>query len=113
MPNPAESWRRLPALVRFLIGHGALGFVISAVFVGALLLLDPQDAGTLLTTAAGHWWPAVVLWFFTGLSFGAVQIAMATMLLEDGEEAGRPRGGSGAPSTARLVPVRLRAGRRR
>lgn len=112
MRNPAEAWRQLPMLVRFLVCHAAAGFGLSAVFVAALILADPQDAGTLLLTGAGHWWPAVVLWFFTGATFGAVQIGAATMLLDSTEEGRPPHRGSGAPAGL-LIPVRVRAGRRR
>lgn len=109
MPNPIMAWRRLPKLVTFLVCHAAVGFALAAIFVAAILLVDPQDVGTLLMTAAGHWWPAVVLWFFTGLTFGAVQIGAATMLLEHAEPPG-PRHGRSAP--ANLVPVPLRVRRR-
>lgn len=108
MANPTAAWRRLPILVRFLIGHGAVGFGLSAVFVAALLAYGPQHAAALLLSAAGHWWPVVVLWFFTGLTFGAVQIGIATMLLAEDEA---PRPGGGTP--ARLVPIPVRADRRR
>lgn len=112
MRDPVEAWRRLPKLVRFLFAHGTIGFGLSAVFVAALILLDPQDAGRLLLTAAGHWWPAVVLWFFTGATFGAVQIGVATMLLDRAyDRPDRPQRGSGAP--AGLIPIRLRTVRRR
>jgi len=110
MPTPAAAWRRAPILVRFLLSHATVGFGLAAVFVGALLAADPQRAGTLLLTAAGHWWPVVALWFFTGLTFGAVQIGVATMLLAEPPPRGPHRGG-GTPAT--LVPVRVRAGRRR
>jgi hypothetical protein len=110
MPNPLLAWRRLPKLVTFLLRHAALGFALAAIFVAAILALDPQDARALLTGAAGHWWPAVVLWFFTGLTFGAVQIGAATMLLEHAEPP-RPRGGQGVPHG--LLPVLLRVRSRR
>lgn len=109
MPNLLLAWRRLPMLVRFLLRHAAVGFALAAAFVAAILIFDPQDARALLTGAAGHWWPAVVLWFFTGLTFGAVQIGAATMLLEHADPP-RPRHGRGAP--ADLVPVLLRVRRR-
>jgi len=112
MPNFIAVWRRLPKLVRFLFAHGALGFVLGAVFVAAPLAFDTQDAGTLLLTAAGHWWPVVVLWFFTGLTFGAVQIGVATMLLAR-HEPPRPTRGSGAPATLAPVLLRARGPRRR
>lgn len=110
MPNPIMAWRHLPMLVRFLLRHAAIGFGLAAIFVGAILLLDPQEARALLMSGAGHWWPALVLWVFTGLTFGAVQIGAATMLLEHAEPP-RPRHGRGAP--ADLAPVLLRVRRRR
>ena len=112
MPNVIAVWRRLPMLVRFLVRHGALGFGLAAVFVGALLAFDPQDAATLLLTAAGHWWPVVVLWFFTGLTFGAVQIGVATMLLAR-RDPPRPTRGSGAPVSLAPALLRVRGPRRR
>ncbi|WP_237216889.1 hypothetical protein [Falsiroseomonas oryziterrae] len=109
MPSLPEAWRRLPTPVRFMACHAATGFGISALFVGALLLTNPGDAGTLLLTAADHWWPAAVLWFFIGLTFGSVQLGTAVMLLGERAEPPRPRGGSGAP--VGLVPIRLRVRR--
>jgi hypothetical protein len=112
MRNLIAAWRRLPMLVRFLVSHGALGFGLAAVFVAALLAFDPQDAATLLLTAAGHWWPVVALWFFTGLTFGAVQIGVATMLLARRDPPPPPRGG-GTPATLAPALLRARATRRR
>lgn len=110
MPNPFEAWRRLPTLVRFLFRHAAIGFGVAAIFVGALLLADPNGIGGLLLTAAGHWWPALALWLFTGLTFGAAQIGAATMLLAEPEQ--RPRRGFGVPASLAPVPVPVRARRR-
>jgi hypothetical protein len=73
----------MPPLVRFLVLHGLLGFGIAAVFMAGLLHLDPGGAAGLLLRSAGHWWPALVLWFFLGLTFGSVQIGVATMLRAD------------------------------
>mgnify|MGYP002655402442 CR=1 FL=1 len=112
MPNPLKPWRRLPMLVRFLLRHAAIGFALAAIFVAAILVLNPQDAGTLLVTGAGHWWPVVVLWFFTGLTFGSVQIGAVTMLLEKADPP-RPRHGGGALANLIPVPLRIRATRRR
>lgn len=104
MRDPVSTWRELPRLVRFLIHHAAIGFGIAALFVGGLVLADPNGAGTVLLTAAGHWWPVAALWLFTGLTFAAVQMGAATALLcDDGAE---PRGGTRAP-VASLVPIPL------
>ncbi len=109
--RPVPAWSRLPMLVRFLICHAALGFVIAAIAVAAFVLADPGGAGGILLNAAGHWWPVVALWFFLGLSFGSAQIGAATMLLADRLDPPGPRGN--APVTRmRLVPAPVRAGRR-
>lgn len=107
MPRPVQTWRRLPRAARFLLCHAAIGFPLAAIFVGGLVLTDPNGTGTVLLTAADHWWPVAALWGLTGLTFGAAQMGAAMMLLDDRED-GRPRG-TGAP-----VPVRLsvRAARR-
>ncbi|MGG5810169.1 hypothetical protein [Falsiroseomonas sp. CW058] len=110
MPPFVAPWRRLPEPVRFLLRNGAVGFVLSALLVGALLAADPGDARRLLLEGAGHWWPAVVLWFFAGLTFGGVQIGAATMLLASADDRPRhPRRGTGVPV---LAPVPVRARRR-
>ena len=103
MRNPVETWRRQPKLVRFLVSHAAVGFGVAAVFVGGFVAADPNGAGTVLLTAADHWWPVVALWGLTGLTFGAVQIGVATMLLASGD--------GPTPCRGRLVPapVLLRA----
>jgi hypothetical protein len=111
MPTPAAFWRGLPRIVRFFLAHAAVGFGLSTLFVGGLLLADPNGAGRLLLTGAGHWWPAVVLWYFVGLTFGAVQIGAATMLLEH-RDTPRPRGGTGVPTGLVPIPVRVRHRRR-
>lgn len=115
MRTPATAWKDLPKLVRFFFCHAAIGFGLAAGFVAGFVLADPHGAGGVLLTAADHWWPAVVLWFFVGLTFASVQIGAATMLLGHRDDRG-PRGGLGLPARPmweRLVPVpiRQRAGR--
>lgn len=110
MMTMSTRWRRLPRLVRLLMLHGTVGFGIAAVFMAGFLLADPGDARHLLLGSAGHWWPALVLWFFLGLTFGSVQIGVAVMLLADGPN--RPGGGHRA-RVSRLVPVPIPLTRRR
>jgi hypothetical protein len=105
MRNPIRSWRRLPFAARFLLSHAAIGYGLAALFVGGLLVANPNGAGMVLLTAADHWWPALALWGLTGLTFATVQIGIATMAL--GEERRRPSGGSGAPLVPALLPVRV------
>ncbi len=106
MPHPTRTWRRLPFAVRFLASHGALGFAAAGLFILGLLTTDPNGAGTLLMTGAGHWWPVAILWALTGSTFAGVQIGIAIMLMGQ-EEAPRPPGGTLAPAL-----IRARARRR-
>ena len=96
--------RRLPLAVRFMVGHGLLGFMIATLFVGGLLWLGREGFGALVWNVGG-WQAVALLWFFTGLTFGSAMIGGAVMLI--GPEERGPRGG-------RLVPVRVpaRASRR-
>jgi hypothetical protein len=62
--------------------HAAAGYGLATLFIAALLWADPGGVATVLRRAASHPWPVVLLWFFCGLTFGGVQIAVATMLLD-------------------------------
>ncbi len=96
----------MPQLIRLVLLHGALGFGISALFVGLLLGTDTGGLATLLRGAETHPVPALLLWFFCGLTFGSVQIGTAVMLLAQDEAP--PGGGSRAPVALRLAPYRAR-----
>jgi hypothetical protein len=99
MSRRIEAWHRLPEIVRFLIGTAATGSGTAAVFVGALVVMNPNSAGTVLLTAAHHGWPVVALWFITGLTFATIQMG--------GARKRRPVG-----DTMALTPVAIRARRR-
>ena len=92
----------MPQLIRLMLLHGALGFGISAVFVALLVSTDTGGLGTLLRGAETHPLPALLLWFFCGLTFGSVQIGTALMLPDPDED--RPRG-TRIPAA---IPVRAR-----
>ena len=99
--------RRIPVAVRFMVLHGLVGFGLAAIFVAAVLWADPGGVGSLILTHGGL--PVIVLlWFFTGLTFGSVQIGAAVMLLETDDEP--PAGSTRAPI---LAPIPVRARRRR
>jgi len=109
------SLHRMPVAVRFMILHGLIGFGLSALFVAAVLWADPGGVGALILKHGGL--PVIaLLWFFTGLTFGSVQIGTAVMLQDGRDDA--PRGGRRLrlPPALRLpqapVPVRVAAGRR-
>lgn len=102
---------KLPVAVRFMVLHGLVGFGLAAVFVAAVLWADPGGVGTLILAHGGV--PVIaLLWFFTGLTFGSVQIGTAVMLLDRQDDA--PRGGrrQRLPAVPVPVPVPVRAPRR-
>ncbi|CAH0298668.1 hypothetical protein [Roseomonas sp. CECT 9278] len=100
--------RRIPVAIRFMLLHGLVGFGLAAMFVGAVLWADPGGVGRLILREGGA--PVVaLLWFFTGLTFGSVQIGAAVMLLGGQDDA--PRGGRRQRLPPALVPVRLAARR--
>jgi hypothetical protein len=99
------SPRRIPVAVRFMVLHGLVGFGLAAVFVGAVLWSDPGGAGRLILREGGA--PVIaLLWFFTGLTFGSVQIGAAVMLQDGRNDA--PRGGRRQRVPPLLVPARVR-----
>ncbi|RAI56142.1 hypothetical protein [Roseicella frigidaeris] len=99
-------------LHRILVLHGAVGFGIAALFVLALIAVDPGGIGHLLVGPAGGALPIAMLWFFSGIVFGSAQFAAAVAFAcRDGEE-GRPGGLRLRPMPA-LVPVPVRQGLRR
>lgn len=84
------SLRSIPVAVRFMIMHGLVGFALSALFVSAVLWADPGGVGSLILKHGGV--PVIaLLWFFSGLTFGSVQIGAAIMLRDDREEPPRGR----------------------
>ncbi len=97
---------KLPVAVRFMVLHGLVGFGVAAVFVAAVLWADPGGVGTLILKHGGV--PVIaLLWFFTGLTFGSVQIGAAVMLQDGRDDA--PRGGRRQRLPALPVPVRITA----
>lgn len=96
--------RRVPVAVRFMVLHGLVGFGLSALFVAAVLWADPGGVGSLILRHGGL--PVIVLlWFFSGLTFGSVQIGTAVMLQDGRDDA--PRGGRRfrLPAAMRLAPA--------
>jgi hypothetical protein len=104
------SLRRIPVAVRFMILHGLVGFGLAGLFVAAVLWSDPGGVGRLILTQGGI--PVIaLLWFFTGLTFGSVQIGAAVMLQDGRDDA--PRGGRRQRVAPPLVPARAVARARR
>jgi hypothetical protein len=78
-------------VLRFFALQVAIGFGIAALLLAALLLADLGRIGSLLRSSDAGVWPALLFWFFSGLTFGAVQFAVALGLAAE-EKPGDDRG---------------------
>lgn len=108
LPDP-EDPTRLPRLVRLYLRQIALGFGLSAVFVGLLLGFNVANLRNLILNTQGGAIAAFLLFFFNGLVFAGVQFAISIMRMADPEDKG-PKGGHRAPSATRQpAPVRVAA----
>lgn len=101
----------MPELVRLYIRSVFVGFGISAVFTAALVWWDVAGIGHLIMGSDMGWIAAVMMVFFNGIVFSAVQFAVKIMAMADDDQG--PKGGHGARERV-LVPVPVPViGRRR
>ena len=98
----------MPRLVRLYIESVVLGFAISAIFTAGLLWLDVAGLGHLILGSDIGWIAALMLVFFNGIVFAAVQFAFRVMGMADEDEG--PKGGQGEMLLAG-VPARALAKR--
>jgi hypothetical protein len=102
---------KLPTSISFLIRHAVIGFGLATLLVAALFWADPGGLAQVLQRAPEHPWPTLLLWFFSGLTLGAVQIGIAVML-QDGPPDDDDRGGGRHDHLLVPIPVRVQAARR-
>lgn len=82
----------MPKLIRLYITQVALGFVISAVFVGVLLAFNVANLRHLITGSDIGLIALLMIWFMNGIVFAGVQFAYAIMSMA--EKPKGPRGGT-------------------
>ena len=99
--------QREPNLMRLYLRHCAVGFVLSAVFVGLVLWSDVGHLGSLILGSDKGLLAVFLLWFFHGTVFGSVQFAVMIMLNTDSDK-GDDQGGR----PALLRPAHAKAGQR-
>ncbi len=92
-----------PDLMRLYLRHCAIGFLLSAVFVGLLLAYDVVGLRGLVMGSDVGWLAVFLLWFFHGTVFGSVQFAIVLMLDADDDD------NDDGPRRGMLVPVRVPA----
>lgn len=98
----------MPPLVRFMLRHAALGFVLGVAMAAVIIATDALHLRSLAMAAQMGWLGLSVFCFLTGLTIGSLQIGFAVMLQSNDDE-GEHGGGHGA----RLLPIPVRVDRRR
>lgn len=105
------SDQKMPKLIKLYIKSCAIGFVLSAVFVGLLLGFDVMGLGGLVMRSDAGLVAVLVLWVLNGIVFGSVQFGIAIMGMAEDDDDDRddgPRGGRRAPVfLAEPVPVHV------
>ncbi len=111
MRRPARAMpragRALPAHVRFLLGHAAIGILIAFLFVGSLLALDVAGLRALMLRGGDGVIALALLLFGSSVTFGSAAMGAAVMGLGTA-----PRPPRAPPARATLtqplreVPVR-------
>lgn len=96
----------MPPLVRFMLRHAALGFVLGVVVAAIIVATDASHLRSLAMATDLGWLGLAVFCFLTGLTIGSLQIGFAVML--QGEEDDASGGGHGARLVPIPVPVRRR-----
>lgn len=97
----------MPELVRLYIRSVALGFGISALFAAGLIWLDVAGVGHLILGSDIGWIAALMLVFFNGIVFSAVQFGFQVMGMAEDDRTG---GGHGAREPVFVrVPVSVKA----
>jgi TRAP-type C4-dicarboxylate transport system permease small subunit len=81
----------MPELVRLYIRSVAFGFGIAVVFTAGVIWLDVAGVGHLILGSDIGWVAALMMVFFNGIIFGAVQFAYRIMGMaeDDGKSGGK------------------------
>jgi TRAP-type C4-dicarboxylate transport system permease small subunit len=95
----------MPELVRLYIRSVAFGFGIAVVFTAGVVWLDVAGVGHLILGSDIGWVAALMMVFFNGIIFGAVQFAYQIMSMAEDDA---PTGGTGLRESA-LIPIPVEA----
>lgn len=98
----------MPELVRLYLRQTAIGFVLSALFVSALIAGDIAGLRHLVLTSDAAPLAIAMLFVANGIVFAGVQFAIAVMRMQDRDETHGPllRGYNAIPVPVRNAPSR-------
>ena len=89
--QPRRKGPPLPAMIRFLAGHCALGVVIGLAAAALLLWLDVGGIRTLVSSdGSGGWVAIVLLGFGFSVTFGSLAMGSAVFMLPRGDDVDDP-----------------------
>lgn len=97
----------MPKLISLYIRQVAIGFAISAAFVGMLLYFNVANLWQLVTGSSDGILAVIVMWVLNGIVFAGVQFGIAIMRMKDD---GQPGGGKRSALPVMLaepVPVKI------
>ncbi len=82
----------MPELVRLYIRQVAIGFLLSAALVSAILWFNVANLWHLVTTSDMGLLAVFLLWLFNGIVLAAVQFGITIMGMAEPENDGNSRG---------------------
>jgi len=92
----------MPKLVSLYIRNVLFGFVLSGVFVAALMYFNIANLWHLVSSSSMGWVAVVMLFMFNGIVFAGVQFGIAIMRMDQDDE---PKGGKREPLVVDYQPI--------
>ena len=92
------STRKTPDLIRIYIKSCVFGFILAAIFVGAIMWFDVAGVGGLIMRSDIGLMAAVVFWVLNGIVFAGVQFSIVIMTMGERDDDDDHRRG-------RMMPV--------
>lgn len=94
----------MPKLISLYIRNVLLGFVLSGIFVTALMYFNVANLWHLVNSSNMGWVAAGMLFMFNGIVFAGVQFAIAIMRMERDDT---PSGGQREPMVVDYQPIAI------
>ena len=91
------STRKTPDLIKIYIKSCVFGFILAAVFVGAIMWFDVAGVGGLILRSDSGLMAAVVFWVLNGIVFAGVQFSIVNMTMGERDDDDHRRG--------RMMPI--------
>ncbi|MBO9472556.1 hypothetical protein J7413_03310 [Shimia sp. R10_1] len=97
----------MPKLISLYIRQVAIGFALSAVFVGMLMYFNVANLWHLVSSSSEGILAVVVMWVLNGIVFAGVQFGIAIMRLKDDDHLGGGKRQMMPVMLAEPVPVKV------